>query len=118
MPNQAQVPTDHDSEVQVGGIYASQDSDGQWRVVKVLASEEQIVHVRMYANKFSEQPTEKHLDKLTLGGLKDPAGFGIGHAPLSLAGFKKEKRVLIKVLLVKDEELEGYKLYLEAMKGR
>lgn len=72
----------------------------------------------MYANKFSDKPTELDLEKLTLGGLKDSAGFGIGHVPLSLQGFEKENRVLIKVLPVKDEELEGYKLYLEAMKDR
>ena len=42
---------------------------------------------------------------------------GIGHFPIAREGFFDDNPVLIKVVPVKDEELEGYKLYLEAMKG-
>ena len=85
--------------------------------MKVLALDEQAVHLRSYANKFPEQPKDVDPAVLTLGGLNDPAGFGIGHFPVAREGFINEKRVLIKVLPVKEDELEGYKLYLEAMNG-
>jgi len=103
--------------IQVGGLYATQDEDGTWRVMKVLALDDDAVHLRSYANKFREQPKDVDPAVLTLGGLNDPAGFGIGHFPLAKEGFFKDKPVLIKVVPVKEEELEGYKLYLESMKS-
>src|SRR5258708_13919079 len=64
--------------IQVGGLYATQDKDGTWRVMKVLALDEHAVHLRSYANKFRERPTDLDPATLRLGGLNDPAGFGIG----------------------------------------
>jgi hypothetical protein len=106
-----------DKSIQVGGLYATQDQDGSWRVMKVLAVDAFAVHLRSYANKFPEQPKDVDPAKLTLGGLNDPAGFGIGHFPMARAGFFKDNPVLIKVVPVREEELKGYRLYLEAMKG-
>jgi hypothetical protein len=51
------------------------------------------------------------------GRINSPGGFGIGHYPLAKEGFFADKPTLIKVMPVKEEELDGYKLYLEAMKG-
>jgi hypothetical protein len=104
--------------VQVGGLYATQDKDGQWRVSKVLAVDEYAVHLRSYANKFPQRPDDVDPTRLTLGGLNDPAGFGIGHFPLAKEGFLKDHPVLLKVVPVNEDELEGYKIYLEAMKDR
>jgi hypothetical protein len=101
--------------IQVGGLYTTQEKDGTWRVMKVLTVDEHAVHLRSYANKFREQPKEVDPASLTLGGLNDPAGFGIGHFPLAKEGFWKDSPVLIKVEPVREDELEGYKLYLEAM---
>jgi hypothetical protein len=113
------VPVAQDNKtIQVGGLYATQDRDGSWRVMKVLAVDDHAVHLRSYANKFPEQPKDVDPAKLTLGGLNDPAGFGIGHFPLAKEGFFKDNPVLIKVVPVSEDELEGYQLYLEAMKGR
>lgn len=105
-----------DTSIQVGGLYATQDEDGSWRVMKVLAVDEFAVHLRSYANKFPEQPKDVDAAKLSLGGLNDPAGFGIGHFPLAKEGFFKDNPLLIKVVSVKEDELDGYRLYLEAMK--
>jgi len=110
-------PSAAPQSIQVGGLYTTRDEDGTWRVMKVLALDEAAVHLRSYANKFREQPKDVDPAVLTLGGLNDPAGFGIGHFPLAKEGFFKDKPVLIKVVPVKEEELEGYKLYLESMNG-
>jgi hypothetical protein len=112
----APVAKDNKS-IQVGGLYATKDKDGSWRVMKVLAVDDFAVHLRSYANKFPEQPKDVDPAKLSLGGLKEPGRFGIGHFPLAKEGFFNDNPALIKVVPVKDEELEGYKLYLEAMKG-
>jgi hypothetical protein len=103
--------------IQVGGLYATPDADGGWRVMKVLALDEHTVHLRIYANRFPEQPSDVDPAALTIGGLNDPAGVGIGHVPLAKEGFFKGKPILIKVVPVKEDELEGYKIYLEAMSG-
>jgi hypothetical protein len=103
--------------IQVGGLYATQNKDGSWRVMKVLAVDDYAVHLRSYANKFPEQPKDVDPAMLTLGGLNNPAGFGIGHFPLAKEGFFNDKPVFIKVVPVQEDELEGYKLYLEAMNG-
>ena len=106
-----------DNAIRVGGLYATQDEDGSWRVTKVLAVDDDAVHLRSYANTFAEQPKDVDPVNLTLGGLNDPVGFGIGHFPMAKEGFFKDKPVLVKVIPVKEEELEGYKHYLESMKG-
>ncbi len=86
--------------------------------MKVLAVDEFAVHLRSYANKYSEQPKDIDPSKLTLGGLNDPAGFGIGHFPLAKEGFFEDSPLLIKVVPVNEEELEGYRLYQTAMNDR
>jgi hypothetical protein len=101
--------------VEVGGLYTTQDKDGSWRVMKVLVVDENAIHLRSYANKFLSQPKDVDPATLTLGGVNDPAGFGIGHFPLAKGGFSKGNPILIKVVPVTEDELEGYKLYLEAM---
>src|SRR5262245_32100379 len=85
-----------DKSIKVGGLYATQDKNGTWRVTKVLAVDDFAVHLRSYANKFPDQPADVDPAKLTLGGLNDPAGFGIGHFPSSKEGFFVDNPVLIK----------------------
>jgi hypothetical protein len=97
-----------DSTIKVGGIYATPDKDGSWKVARVLALDEHAVHLRFYTDRFAEQPKDVDLAKLK---------WFIGHAPLAREGFEKEKRVLIKVVPVGEDELEGYRYYLEAMNG-
>ena len=104
-----------DSSIRVGGLYATQFSDGTWRISKVLAFDGETVHIRMYANRFSEQPRSLDPAQLSLGRIGEAGGFGIGHAPMAKAGFLAEKRVLVMITDVTDEELDGYRYYLEAM---
>jgi hypothetical protein len=98
----------NDRSIKVGGIYATPDRDGAWRIVRVLALDEQAVHLRSYTDRFTEPPKDVDLGKLK---------WFIGHMPVAREGFEKEQRVFIKVVPVADEELEGYRLYLKAMNG-
>jgi hypothetical protein len=85
--------------------------------MKVLALDEHAVHLRSYANSFKDRPNDLDPSELSLGAVGDPAGFGIGHFPIGKEGFLNDQSVLIKVVPVSEEELEGYHLYLEAMNG-
>ncbi len=107
----------NDGAIPVGGLYVVQDKDGSWRVMKVLAADEFAVHLCLYANSFPEQPKDVDPAQLTLGGINDSGGFGIGHFPLAKEAFLQDNPVLVKVVPVQEEELEGHKLCLEAMRG-
>jgi hypothetical protein len=104
-------------EIVVGGLYASKSEDGTFRVSKVLATDASAVHVRIYKNRFQSLPQNLDTSALSLGGLGDPDGFGVGHAPVAKEGWLNSKTFLKKEP-VKDEELEGYKFYLEEMQKR
>ena len=108
----------HTTEViVVGGLYASKSQDGSFRVSKVLAVDESAVHVRIYKNKFSGPPQNLDTSALSLGKVGDPDGFGIGHAPIAKEGWLASQ-VFLKKEQVRDDELEGYRYYLEAMRKK
>lgn len=95
----------------VGGVYASQASDGTYRITKVLVAEDGIVHLRMYAERFPTMPRDITSSDLSLGSLGSPGDFGIGHAPVALEGFLAEHRTLLATEPVREEELEGYRIW-------
>jgi hypothetical protein len=83
-----------------------------------VALNREIVHVRVYKQKFTERPTHVEIATLTMGTIHDTDGFGIGHLPLSRSGFDA---VWIPVRIqnepVTEKDLEGYRLYLAAGRG-
>ena len=115
--NRRHGSSDDTGEIVVGGLYASREDDGVFRVSKVLAVDESAVHVRIYKNKFKSLPESLDSSTLSLGGIGDPDGFGIGHAPVAREGWLASHSFLKKEP-VTEEELEGYKYYLEEMKKR
>src|SRR3954467_785641 len=72
-----------DQSIKVGGIYATPEKDGSWRIVRVLVLDEHAVHLRSYSDRFKEQPKDVDLAKLN---------YIIGHMPLAREGFEKEQR--------------------------
>lgn len=95
----------------VGGLYGSRAEDGSFRVVKVLAADEEAVHVRIYANRFEAMPQNVSSTNISIGAAPGSSGFGIGHAPLSREGFLREERTLLATEQVREEELEGYRIW-------
>ena len=109
------VPATHDREFTVGNIYATLDDDGKYRISKVLAVDEFAVHLRTYANRFDQLDRELDPAVLSLGSIDDPGGFGIGHFPLAIEAFANDNPIFLKQVAVTEDELDGYKLYLESM---
>jgi hypothetical protein len=101
-------------EIIVGGLYASRSEDGTYLVSKVLAVDDTAVHVRIYKNKFQILPQNLDSSTLSLGKFGDADGFGIGHAPIAKEGWL-DKRVFLQNEPVREDELDGYKYYLEEM---
>jgi hypothetical protein len=95
-------------ELMTGGIYAAKNDEGKYTLTKILVLDDLAVHARFYNEEFDDLPTTVSSDDLT---------FLIGHAPLAREGFLSEHRDLVTVEDVSESELEGYRLYLEAMRG-
>jgi hypothetical protein len=115
--NHERRSSDTAAGIVVGGLYASPEKDGTYRISKVLAVDDFAVHVRIYKNKFKTIPENLDTSKLSLGGLGDPDGFGIGHAPVVKKRWL-DSHTFLKKEPVREDELEGYKYYLEEMKKK
>ena len=85
-----------------GQVYAQPEDGGRFSIVKILAVDDQAVHLRTYAERFDEPPVEIDTDTLTVD---------IGHAPLAAASFAPEAGDLITAERVQHEELEGYRIW-------
>lgn len=117
------VNMDKNSPPEVGGIYSIVTSDGKIRVVKILATDPQGVHVRLYKNTFASRPETINPDDLKLGKVINDDGsynaeeYSLGHAPLLLETFYGSDPKFITKVSVSDDELEGYKMWKDAMGG-
>ncbi|PCJ65630.1 MAG: hypothetical protein COA58_09500 [Bacteroidetes bacterium] len=100
--------TDKTKDLVAGGLYLSKNKDGNFEVSKILALDEFAVHVRLYSEEFTEKPTD-----LNSADLK----FMIGHVPMAKEGFLLGKPELLKIENISEDELEGYRMYLNAMKN-
>ncbi len=107
----------NEPELTVGGLYSVNDGEGDYGVAKILALDEEAVHLRLYKNKFSSHPSTIDSSTLSLGSTDDPSGFGVGHLPLSRKDFLGWKPVLLTQEAVSQEELEGYEMWKEAGGG-
>ena len=69
------------------GDVCSIKSEDRFSVAKILAMTGNVVHVRLYKEKFAIRPQSVEMSALSLGSINDPDGFGIGHLPLSRGTF-------------------------------
>lgn len=105
------------TELAPGDICSVKRTDSGFGVIKILAIEQHVVHIRKYKNRFAERPSEVDTRQLSLGTIHDPDGFGVGHLPMSAAGFSSWTPSRICRQEVTDEELEGYRYWLEDQGG-
>jgi hypothetical protein len=101
---------------QAGEIYSVVDEDG-FRVAKVLVTDTDAIHIRLYKNIFTTRPLKVDESKLTLGTIHDPDGFGMGHLPLSVDEFRSWRPEFVVKSTVRRDELEGYELWKESHGG-
>lgn len=94
-------------ELYVGGIYSVSSDDG-FALVKVLAADEEAVHVCLYAQRFPTRP--KTTDPATLT-------VSVGHAPLHIEGLLGWSPQLVARAAVSEEELTGYRYWAQATYG-
>jgi hypothetical protein len=107
------------SKLAEGGLYYTQNKNGSYSVLKILKLDDGGVHVRLYSNQFSTPPTKVDESALYMVGVdrKPNETLGMGHAPIAKRSFEGWKAVFFQQSSIKDEELEGYKMWLDAKGG-
>ncbi|HVZ18262.1 MAG TPA: hypothetical protein VG897_14165 [Terriglobales bacterium] len=102
-----------------GGLYYTSGENGGFSLLKILKLDGGGVHVRLYSNHFVAPPTKVDESTLYMAGMDRKPGeqLGMGHAPISKRSFAAWKAVFIQQSTVKEVELEGYKMWLEAKGG-
>jgi len=107
------------SKLVEGGLYYIKKDNGSYSVMKILKLDDGGVHVRLYSNQFSTPPARVEESTLYMVGVdrKSNETLGMGHAPISKRSFAGWKAVFFQQSTVKDDELEGYKMWLEAKGG-
>jgi hypothetical protein len=103
--------------LQVGGLYSVENGKGGYVVAKILVLDPSVVHVRVYREVFSSRPVRVDESALTLGSLRDPKGFGMGHLPLSRRTFAAWKPQFIKLSTVTAEERDLYEAWKKSGGG-
>lgn len=96
-----------------GDVCVVMSGDGDYQIAKVLATDQSIVHLRTYKNRFSSPPSRVDTAELSLGEFGDKDGFGIGHLPLSRSTFASWLPVRIQREPVTGEEMEGCRIWEE-----
>lgn len=104
------------SELFEGAYYSIVDGD-VFSIAKVLRLEQEIVHVRIYKQNFSQRPRSIDPAMLTLGTIHDKDGFGMGHLPLRLPIFLNSEPMFLTHAEVTPQELEGYNVWKESADG-
>jgi hypothetical protein len=99
-----------------GDVCAVEWSEEEYRLVKILAIEDGVVHVRLYADKFVDRPLEAGPDVLSHRLIH--TSFGIPHLPLSAEDFAAWVPGVVGHEDVRPEELEGYELWQEDDEAR
>lgn len=102
-----------------GGLYYTPSDKGGYSILKILKIDDQGVHVRIYSNKYIEPPKKIDESTLYMAGRdrKPEESLGMGHLPISKKNFNGWKAKFIQQSTVKDEELDGYKMWLDAEGG-
>ncbi len=94
-----------------GDLCTTGNDAESYSVVKVLAVTEDVVHVRLYKERFAARPKSVFANSLTLGRIDEPGPAGMGHLPLSRTTFANWRPIKLHSEPVTMEELEGYRMW-------
>ena len=99
--------------VEIGNLYTVGEQRERYSVVKILALDEGVIHVRLYNKKFDARPNAVDMSILSAGSVDNPDELGIAHLPLSPEQFHNWQPVFTAQEAVSEDELTGYRLWKE-----
>ncbi len=101
------------SKIKAGSICTVENGDGKFGIVKILVIEDEIVHVKIYKNKYDKRPSKIDIKTLGIGSMYDKDGYGVGHTPLDKKGFFDWKPIEVGFEPVTKDDLIGYEIWRE-----
>jgi hypothetical protein len=103
----------------LGGLYHVRNANGTFSVLKILKTDKLGVHIRQYSNQYPAPPASVDESTLYMVGMdrKPSETLGAGHLPLSKQSFAVWRAIFFQQSAISEDELEGYKLWLEAKGG-
>jgi len=104
----------------VGGLYYFENERNGYSVLKVLTRDDLGIHVRVYSNNFATPPANVDPATLYIASMENRKlddGVGAGHMAVSHASFSDWRAVHFQTATVTDEELEGYRAWLQSGGG-
>lgn len=120
---QAQIsqPIRSIADIKQGYFYATPREKGGYNVLKVLKTDHEGLHIRLYSNVYPNLPTDLDITTLYLAGLDEQSeqiDLGMGHLPISFDSFMTWQAVpLNQFEPVSEDQLEGYRMWQEAEGG-
>jgi len=96
-----------------GDVCSIRSGESAFGAIKILLIDQHVIHVRKFKNRFPQRPYDINPASLSIGTINDPDGLGVAHLPVSAAGFASWMPARICRQEVTDEELEGYRCWLE-----
>lgn len=119
--SQTSKPIRSVSEIKKGYFYAMPRELGGYNVFKVLAMDDNGVHVRSYSNVYPKAPTALNVESLFMKSFDtdvEAIDLGMGHLPVSYESFMTWGAIAIdQYEAVSEEQLEGYRLWQQANVG-
>lgn len=89
----------------VGGLYSITSNADEFRVVKIIALQDDTVRLRMYQKQYQQRPATLDPKTLKLGPMHHGRGpFSVGSIPLHLSEFIKRKPRFIMLTEVTADE--------------
>jgi hypothetical protein len=90
--------------------------DGQFGAMKVLAIDDEGIHVRLYVQRFKDRPQASDLHDLSTKSVLSEHGnpFSFGHMPFSHSSFSSWEPQAVGSAPVTEEELKGYRMWQQA----
>jgi hypothetical protein len=106
-------------QVVEGGLYSTPAEGGGYSVLKVLKTDKGGVHLRLYSNHYVQPPVKIDESTLYMAGINRKPGenLGMGHAPISWKSFATWGAKFVQQSTVTEDELAGYRMWLEAKGG-
>ena len=107
------------SDIREGGLYCTPAEQGGYSILKILKIDEAGVHIRAYSNHYAIPPKKIDEAALYMVGVdrKPEETLGLGHVPISKKSFSQWKIKFVQQSSVREEELEGFNMWLEAEAG-
>lgn len=101
-----------------GGIYLSPNNTGLLQAIKILKLDEFGVHISIYSNQYLDFPKDIDEDTLTFGQFDaNDETVSVGHLPISYQTFQSYTPLFVQTSTVKEQELDGYNIWLDANGG-